>query len=312
MTEFVADEVWDRIGDHLAAATTKRAAIAYVGRSAPEILPLGDGDRLIVDGSDAALRAGSTHPDALAAWLRLGVKIRSLVGLHAKVLLLDSNLVIVGSANASLHSANNLHEAVLITDDDTCVQDVSEQLDLWWQSSEPVDHQWIHRARTIFREGDRPLPVKRGLRRRPALDAPLWVCECSPSGAAPTEAVEEAIASAQGRHDGMAVDSFELHRRDRGKVDEDHAVILVPSDGRRPVPHGNAKAWAPATVARVVAERGRPPVAILVHDEDQPRVSFARIRSAIDAANGTLTWDEPLSAGAVTAAVRGLWPSERD
>ncbi|QKK08983.1 MAG: hypothetical protein HND58_12975 [Planctomycetota bacterium] len=67
-------------------------------------LALRRGDVLICDASDAAVRAGATCRDALASAFYAGVQCFSLVGLHAKLFLLD-DLVVVGSMNATLNSA---------------------------------------------------------------------------------------------------------------------------------------------------------------------------------------------------------------
>ncbi|WP_435587264.1 hypothetical protein [Micromonospora aurantiaca (nom. illeg.)] len=103
MIRLIADDTWDGLDSYLRQATRKRAAIAYIGSTAVQLLDLVDGDLIIMDGSDAALGAGLVDPDVIDAWLAEGVEVRSLWGLHAKVMLLEGRRTraVVGSANAS-------------------------------------------------------------------------------------------------------------------------------------------------------------------------------------------------------------------
>lgn len=84
------------------------AAVAYV--SDAEGLPLGKGDLLVCDASDATARAGSTRREALDALLGNEVEIWSCPRLHAKVVVTGGR-VLVGSANWSARSATKLIEA---------------------------------------------------------------------------------------------------------------------------------------------------------------------------------------------------------
>jgi hypothetical protein len=72
--------------------------------------------------SDAALVGGSTHPDALDHWMTAGAAVWSLQDLHAKVVLLDETdggqLVLIGSANVSDRSNDDLLEAVVATNEE--------------------------------------------------------------------------------------------------------------------------------------------------------------------------------------------------
>lgn len=177
--EFIGGHhIWDNLHERIVNATRRRAAVAYVGRNGAQILPMGSGDLVVVDGGDVALAAGSTHPAALAEWLDAGVQVWSLPGLHGKVVLLQhddrTRTAIVGSADISDHSNNELIEAVVITDDQTVCDAVSDELDWWIGLAEPVDAAWLGRARTMYREPRRPERVA-GRQHRPRLDlrAPL-------------------------------------------------------------------------------------------------------------------------------------------
>ena len=88
----------------------RRAAIAYVGKSPP--IRFGEGDLLVVDASDASIKAGRTSAKILGAFHKARAELYSHSNLHAKVILLD-DWAVVGSANAS---QNTYIEAALITD----------------------------------------------------------------------------------------------------------------------------------------------------------------------------------------------------
>lgn len=103
---------WTHITAELARTGRKRAlaVVGYVGKDAPTIMPLHDGDVLVCDASEAAIRQGLTSAAALSVYSRRRVSIFSVQGLHAKVVVL-SRSAWVGSANASKHSRDELVEA---------------------------------------------------------------------------------------------------------------------------------------------------------------------------------------------------------
>ncbi|NDK90268.1 hypothetical protein GYA93_11840 [Gordonia desulfuricans] len=97
------------------------AAIAYVGSTGDVQLPLSQGCSLIVDASEHAVAGHMTNPHTLLRWHRAGVSLYSRPHLHAMMILAESlggaaPFLVVGSANASQHSANVLEEAALVTD----------------------------------------------------------------------------------------------------------------------------------------------------------------------------------------------------
>lgn len=112
MATFFGDTPWPRIEKDL--ASTKRgpvvAVVAYVGQAAPGMLHLREGDALVCDASEAAIRQGHTHAPALRAINRKGVEVFSVQGLHAKVIT-SKKFAWVGSANASDNSHKHLIEA---------------------------------------------------------------------------------------------------------------------------------------------------------------------------------------------------------
>lgn len=121
MIELVSEKVWESLRT-VTWPGPVRAAIAYVGREAPDLLPLGTGDTLVFDGSDESLAGGTTTPAALQVLFDRGVILVSVARLHAKVIVAGveeagERKTLVGSANASEHSRTSLREAALLTDD---------------------------------------------------------------------------------------------------------------------------------------------------------------------------------------------------
>ena len=121
MNEFVGTSPWVAITKDVARKRRGPivAAISYVGVNAPEVLPLRDGDFLICDASERAIKQGVTSAKVLASYLRIGVKVFSHEGLHSKVVASES-FAWVGSANASGNSRDNLTEASVRIEGPAC------------------------------------------------------------------------------------------------------------------------------------------------------------------------------------------------
>ena len=101
------------------------AAIAYVAKDAPDLLPLKEGDILVCDAEDASIKAGRTSAEALWKYHKRGVTIYKHRGLHAKVVVLP-RAAFVGSANASFTSRHARDEAILETTEAGAVQDARD------------------------------------------------------------------------------------------------------------------------------------------------------------------------------------------
>jgi hypothetical protein len=113
--------VWSRIKRaHANSRGRSSVAVAYFGKGAAKLLPLGTGSLLVVDASDAAVQAGLTYPKDLLALLEKGVRVCSLPRLHAKVYVFDT-VAIISSANASRNSAEILVESGVVTNERTVV-----------------------------------------------------------------------------------------------------------------------------------------------------------------------------------------------
>jgi hypothetical protein len=303
--------IWDDLRRLITEADQCRAAIAYAGRHAPQLVPLGRGDFVIVDGSDEALERGSTHPDALAEWLQAGVQVRSLPDLHAKVILLSSgaaDTAIIGSANASQHSNDVLLEAAVVTDDPKACAALSRQLDLWTPASvsELVDRVWLDRARRIYREPRPSRRPRRPLRFRADRTATLWLGTIQSTNAALSVATQAVFEQAVRRYDQVGeVEWWQLEPGDEALVLQGQNVVLINNPSGREQPAGQATAWGPAEIVRVVPGDDRhKPVAILVRESGLPTLRFSHVR---EAAGDQLDWLQPLARDAA-ARVYPLWP----
>lgn len=117
VSRFLFNEtLWEELDARIPKARRVSAAVAYLGTGAASLLPLRDGDRLVVDMSLPCVRAGTTNPYEVQKFLNRGVKVFSRVRLHAKFFILDKT-TIAGSANISKHAKQSLDEAAIATDD---------------------------------------------------------------------------------------------------------------------------------------------------------------------------------------------------
>jgi hypothetical protein len=148
-------DVWPRLVRLCKQARWRQAAIAYL--TAPALLPFTAGDLLVVDATPASVAAGSTSPTAIGQLLRRDVDVRSLPGLHAKILLTDRHAA-VGSANASTHSRDRLHEAVLVTTERAVRAAVREDLERLAADATALDLGWVRRAKPLFATARPPRP----------------------------------------------------------------------------------------------------------------------------------------------------------
>jgi len=116
--QFLQTNLWDKITSLAKHATRKYVAIAYLGKGATKLLPMGQGDVLVVDLREDTVRAGQVSPFEIEEYLKRRVEVYAYSNLHAKVFVFDRK-AIIASANVSSHSKNSLVECgVLVTDVD--------------------------------------------------------------------------------------------------------------------------------------------------------------------------------------------------
>jgi|GEM_PF-2030383 len=117
MEQFLTGDIWSVVNKHLKKGQQNNACIAYV--TSPT-LNLGKGDILICDASDYSIKYGMTSAKTLEHYHKKGVSIYSNRNLHSKFLFTNKFLVL-GSANLSMSSAENLIESSVITKHTTLV-----------------------------------------------------------------------------------------------------------------------------------------------------------------------------------------------
>ena len=174
MERLLLEKLWPEIQKLARKANRIEAAIAYF--SSDKFLPLSAGGTLIVDASPETIRSRGTSAKLL--WkLRKKVRLFNLENLHAKIVLLDSQ-VVVSSANASQTSAGRLHEAGILTDSPRIVSQARSYFYQLKLKAEPLTQQ---RLRELIKLKLRPLrPPKRGKKR--VFSAPgetVWLVSAS-------------------------------------------------------------------------------------------------------------------------------------
>lgn len=108
----LVDNVWPDFRKLAAGRQRQLAAVAYF--TSERSVSFAPGDLLIVDASDEQITSGGTSAEAVARVCAKKAAVYSLAGLHAKLFVLGSN-VIVGSANLTENS-ERLTEAALVSD----------------------------------------------------------------------------------------------------------------------------------------------------------------------------------------------------
>lgn len=143
--------VWPACVDLSRRPGRRFGAIAYVSITGADLLASwGEGDVIVCNASDAALRSGSTSPKALRRLRERGVDVRSHKGLHAKVLIVGSE-AIVGSMNASTSSAGRLLEAAVVLQDKKSVEQARDFVRDVMADSVHVDKTFLTAADLTYR-----------------------------------------------------------------------------------------------------------------------------------------------------------------
>lgn len=113
----VSGGLWEEIHALASSGSRNVAAVAYVTGGAEALF--NNGDLLVVDASDEAIKTGATSATVLKALHEREVELYSLPGLHAKVMVFGKT-AIIGSANLTANS-KKLVEAAVVTDIPTMV-----------------------------------------------------------------------------------------------------------------------------------------------------------------------------------------------
>ncbi len=314
-------KVWPQIvADHLTGdpPDSLSIAVAYLGSTALEVLEPRRGARLLVDGSDLALKAGATAPAALQAWHQAGALVRSLTSLHAKTVIVDSSpaLAVVGSMNLSANSAWRLHEAAIVTDDQNVVAGLRAQFEVWWTQADTVDDAWIRRASRIYAPARLPRDAEHATEdaddaedaaeRMPLIDpsAPMWVSLGMGKAPKTSHAAEAALEQAVLDYGQAMVDVWPVLREDVGRVMPGQTVVMARPRGQRL--QINTPVGPPAVVLEVFDEPGSLPEVLLAWDSALPTAR----RDAVDQATAGHDFhsEHRVVDPDVKAQVLGLWP----
>lgn len=137
MNDFVGTSPWRLITTDIARKRRDPivAAIGYVGSNAMSVLHLRDGDFLICDASERAIKQGVTSAEVLSKFKRNRVRVFSVEGLHSKVVS-SKKFAWVGSANASSNSRDNLIEASVRIEGPECQKALKWALTLATEDAE--------------------------------------------------------------------------------------------------------------------------------------------------------------------------------
>ena len=101
MTRFVTENHWTAVRQDLEGRRSSvTAVVSFIGATGDSLMPLRRGDRLVCNADVDTVRLGLTNPTTLQRFKKRGVRIFSVRGLHAKVVVGDE-FAWVGSANAS-------------------------------------------------------------------------------------------------------------------------------------------------------------------------------------------------------------------
>lgn len=176
LTRFLSnDELWTEITSRVSKAKRVNAAVAYLGKSGSQLVPLKKGDRLVVDMSIGAVRQGVTDPREVQKFMKRGVHVFSRNALHAKFMIID-NVLITSSANISINSNSVLDEAGILTTDQVAVRRALSFFDKL--CSEPVRAQYLKECIKAYQPPKfkaAALPSrKQGNRRHRITQAKLW------------------------------------------------------------------------------------------------------------------------------------------
>lgn len=154
MLRVLSAGLWSEIDRLAKRRGVRRAAVAYV--SSDDGLAFRNGDTLIVNASDEAIRTGQTSAAVLRAAFDRRALLFSNPNLHAKVLIIGDR-VIVGSANLSRSSRDHLHEVAIITDDPEMAGGATQFIEQLERESTRIDAAFIERILAI------PVSRRRGI-----------------------------------------------------------------------------------------------------------------------------------------------------
>ena len=137
---------WDELTRVSKLQGPRYAAFAFIGSDAPDMLALEEGDVLVCNASEGAIRNGVTNPQALREFSDRGVQLYSCASLHAKILAVR-NSAAVGSANASRSSRLSL-ESVVVSNEREFISDARTLVKEAIEAGTEIDEEYLTTAAT--------------------------------------------------------------------------------------------------------------------------------------------------------------------
>lgn len=141
MTYFLSNEgLWSELRERAKASRSVKAAVAFLGNGGADLLPLKQGDTLVVNLGLHTVRQGATSPKEIQRLIRRGVRVFNRRNLHAKFFICGKSLF-VGSANVSKNSQNVLEEAGTLTSEIAAIRRATDFFDKL--CTEPVRPEYL-------------------------------------------------------------------------------------------------------------------------------------------------------------------------
>ena len=145
MKALLSDDLWRTLSVQFAEHRQIRAAIAYV---TARHLDFRQGDLLVCDASDEAIKGGLTSAALLRSFVNQEAEVYSYDGLHSKVAVIDGK-ALIGSANLSANAGVGTCEASLLTDDRQVVGLVQAFVGQVKNESKRVDEVFLRRIESL-------------------------------------------------------------------------------------------------------------------------------------------------------------------
>ncbi len=235
-------DLWDTL-KHLADATAlwRCVAVPYLGKGGAALLSLGRGDILVCALTERNAKNGSVCPAEIRALQRRGVRVYLQDDLHAKIFLLGRKSI-VGSANLSRSSQENLDEAALMTTD----RRVARRLRQWFRErmQEPLTPEWLSHCAKLYRPppSDRAARGRKARRTRKEPARLVWLLGVSPTEYPESEKAAFELGQKQARVRDSKHYSVESIRwaREGVRFQRGDLAIQVETEGRacKVCPHG--------------------------------------------------------------------------
>ena len=140
MHRLLSHDLWETLRALSSESEKKWAAVSYV--TSDRNVAFGKGDVVVVDASDTAIVQGHTDASVLDQAFRRGAKLYSYPRLHSKLMVLSGHAV-VGSANISASSADDLVEAALVTDHPSLVGEAIAIISELSQQGDRIDASFL-------------------------------------------------------------------------------------------------------------------------------------------------------------------------